>query len=111
MGSDALDIRLLKSLDVSFKENPNRAIVKFVGQVDVHARRHIESLRESLKSFVGEIDIHAQEVTFIDSYAVSTLRSIVADNPDRITLHNPTPTIVFLLETAHLLDHIEIKND
>ncbi len=61
-----------------------------------------------LRGFTGEITVDAREVEFIDSSGIAILGEIARRHPNRVTLINTPPTMLFILEVTDIISSVQV---
>jgi anti-sigma B factor antagonist len=99
---------------LSVTRNPaGDAVLTVAGEVDVeHVERLVETALATIAGGSHTLLIDLSQVTFIDSIGLGALiriRNAAGDAPDALTLANPSPRVIRLLELTGLSEIFTIR--
>ena len=100
------------AFEVTTEMGEGRALLIVSGELDSHTAPTFDGAIDALPDAVAEIAIDLADVGFIDSSGLRVLiraRRRLGDTPGSLTLRNPSPSLIRLLEITGLSDHFPIE--
>lgn len=94
---------------------PAGVSLRLGGEMDVATARHLTEVMRSLPvSLLHEVRLDLIELAFIDAFGLSVLletRNLISSRGGRLTLHQPRPLLVKLLNVTELAALFDVDPD